>query len=698
MQYIEEFGAAKAADPLQFLFIKSEWLMLRRLYRQILNIRARIRSSSRRSFLLRKYFLRTSFLLEKLQMKKMYYTGQLQKSIHLLGISAQELNFSPMEWELLSKGASFVPSVAPSLIESIEHSFQEFQDRFLWRKYWAWRVSNQPASIVFKRMEEFCIKHRAKTSITPFPESWKSRHRSAMQYFADTKALLDTRVSQMQFRQVQSNVTPGALQFLRSLKDHPACLIKKTDKNMGLAIISRTLYLQLCQQALHSMHLRSLSRQEMKSSFIVCQQELRELKGMLSKSLWQRLTPFLHSSVDDWFQYVPVLYGLPKVHKPILKVRPIVAASQLPFKWISGFIGYRINEILQKSPRIQKVLVKDSRSVVAFWNEKQLPPTKTHLWGVTFDVVELYPSLPTDTQALAKISRFLLQEEDVTDARLLTQFLDFLFRYNWFQFSGQFFQQTSGLAMGYPHSPPVANLLMFLLFEHDLDFSSIVLYHRYLDDGVVIFDSTESNVRTILDTWNARIPGISFTWDIFDLEEGMTPLSFLDLQFGVLDRTLRFQTHQKQLNSYLYIPSDSMHPPAVKASLVKTELIRHVRCCSTFEAFAQMRELFWHRLRLRGYSVLWLRRQFNSVQYEDRLQFLSPSPSRESILIFKIRFSFACAALHLSRILNQFLTDDLREQLDLQPRARIIVCFQRYNNLANFVIRARDSRSQLTDT
>ena len=158
--------------------------------------------------------------------------------------------------------------------------------------------------------------------------------------------------------------------------------------------------------------------------------------------------------------------------------------------------------------------------------------------------------------------------------------------------------------MGYPHSPPVANLLMWILFEQFLDMGDIVLYHRYLDDGVVIFDSTRERVCDLLTAWNQMVPGISFTWDIFDMEQERTPLSFLDLQFGISGQELIFQTHQKKLNSYLYIPSDSMHPNAVKASLVKTELIRHTRCCSTLEAFQQIKTLFWHRLRLRGYSVL----------------------------------------------------------------------------------------------
>ena len=150
--------------------------------------------------------------------------------------------------------------------------------------------------------------------------------------------------------------------------------------------------------------------------------------------------------------------------------------------------------------------------------------------------------------------------------------------------------------MGYPHSPPVANLLIFLLFEQNLDMQDIVLYHKYLDNGVVIFDSNRSEVKTILQEWNSRILGISFTWEIFDMELESSPLAFLDLQFGILHRTLRFQMHQKQLSSYLYIPLDSMHPASIKASLVKTELIWYIRCYSTEEAFLNMRELFWHHL------------------------------------------------------------------------------------------------------
>ena len=74
-KYVHEFGSAIPTDPLQFLFIKSEWLMLKRLYKQIINIRQKNRSTSRRSCMLRKYFVRTSFLLEKNTNEKIVLFG-----------------------------------------------------------------------------------------------------------------------------------------------------------------------------------------------------------------------------------------------------------------------------------------------------------------------------------------------------------------------------------------------------------------------------------------------------------------------------------------------------------------------------------------------------------------------------------------------------------------------------------------------
>ena len=181
-------------------------------------------------------------------------------------------------------------------------------------------------------MEECCILHRVKTGITPFPEGLKNRFRDVTKYVTNTKILVEEQISHMHGRQLHCNVTPSSLQSLLSLKDHKTCLLKKIDKNTGLAVIHRTLHLTLCQQALNLMYLRRLSCQEMISSFVAYQDELRALKVMLSKSLLERMMSYLYSSVEDWFQYITILCGLPKVHKPVLKVRPIVAASQLPFK------------------------------------------------------------------------------------------------------------------------------------------------------------------------------------------------------------------------------------------------------------------------------------------------------------------------------------------------------------------------------
>ena len=188
-----------------------------------------------------------------------------------------------------------------------------------------------------------------------------------MRYLEATKPLLSARVNLMQNCKFKSNVSTNLHHFWTSLRDHPECILKKTDKNMGLALVARSLYLQKCHQTLEAMNLVRLSPEQIRLSFAVCQRDLRSFKSFLSKQLWKRIHPYLELPLSDqWSQFVPVLYGLPKVHKPTLKMRPIVAASQLPFKDIVGYVGFRINEILQRSSGITRFLVKDSRSVVSY--------------------------------------------------------------------------------------------------------------------------------------------------------------------------------------------------------------------------------------------------------------------------------------------------------------------------------------------
>ena len=102
--------------------------------------------------------------------------------------------------------------------------------------------------------------------------------------------------------------------------------------------------------------------------------------------------------------------------------------------------------------------------------------------------MDLYPSLPTNLEVLDLVRHFL-DFVGADDSMELMQIISFLLRNNWFAFSGDFFQQLSGVPMGASHSPPLANLLVFCLIE--THFSDWLMrdwnfYFRFLDDLLVV--------------------------------------------------------------------------------------------------------------------------------------------------------------------------------------------------------------------
>ena len=71
-------------------------------------------------------------------------------------------------------------------------------------------------------------------------------------------------------------------------------------------------------------------------------------------------------------------------------------------------------------------------------------------------------------------------------------------------------------------------------------------------------------------------------------------------------------------NKYLYIPFESFHPSSNKKAFIKGELMRYARNSSSFASFAETREKFWKRLRVRCYPLRFLLSLFRAIRYSDR--------------------------------------------------------------------------------
>ena len=133
-------------------------------------------------------------------------------------------------------------------------------------------------------------------------------------------------------------------------------------------------------------------------------------------------------------------------------------------------------------------LIKDLREI----------PFNTNLHFVTFDVTNMYTSIPTEK--LIDIIDSLCKELIAND-KLRHEITKIIIQQNYFQFLNSFFIQERVLAMGSPTSSVfseiflqhIENTAIFDILVHN----NIIRYFRYVDGILIVYNDTTTNLSTI---------------------------------------------------------------------------------------------------------------------------------------------------------------------------------------------------------
>ena len=150
-------------------------------------------------------------------------------------------------------------------------------------------------------------------------------------------------------------------------------------------------------------------------------------------------------------------YGLPKIHKPDIPIRPIVDYTSCATYQLAKYLKTKLKPL-------QKLVVsrlQNSLEFVDIMNEVTIEPHETH---VSFDVVALYTSVPIK-ESLDYIHSMLNEEFSLLSATELDSTeiingLELCLTSTYFTFNGDLYRQTNGVAMGSPISPIVADLFL----------------------------------------------------------------------------------------------------------------------------------------------------------------------------------------------------------------------------------------------
>jgi hypothetical protein len=86
---------------------------------------------------------------------------------------------------------------------------------------------------------------------------------------------------------------------------------------------------------------------------------------------------------------------------------------------------------------------------------------------------------------------------------------------NYFQTDGTYYKPLKGIAMGSPVSSTATELLLQyfeeMTIKHWLETQEIIYYKRYVDDVLIIYDSTTTDVTTITHHLNSFNKNLTFT-------------------------------------------------------------------------------------------------------------------------------------------------------------------------------------------
>ena len=182
-------------------------------------------------------------------------------------------------------------------------------------------------------------------------------------------------------RPTRSNITKDEFQAIKELKQDDNRIILTADKGVALVVLNKEEYIEKAEHLLNQQTYRKIKEvptSKQKSKLIKLPKKIKA-EGGISEEKYKKMYPTGAGS--------PIFYGLPKIHKQDIPLRPIVSST--------GTVSYNTSKELAN---ILKPLVgrtshhlKNTKDFIEQIKDVKLLPNETI---VSYDIKALFTSLP----------------------------------------------------------------------------------------------------------------------------------------------------------------------------------------------------------------------------------------------------------------------------------------------------------------
>ncbi len=420
-------------------------------------------------------------------------------------------------------------------------------------------------------------------------------------------------------RRPKSNFSASELSALKSLRNNSSIMVMPADKGNVTVIMDTCDYLHklsdLVSAGPYVERARDPGNSYRKLLYQILEKVVRD--GRLTQNQLLQLVP-------THFQ-TPHIFGLPKVHKPDVPLRPIISMAGSLFSPVARLLA----NIMRPFTVSHASYVSNSCDVIQKLRDFDPGPG----FFVSFDVESLFTNVPV-AETLAVFRSLLSSDPTLGDRTQLTveeimSLMEIVLTSCYFRSFDGLFLQTEGVAMGGSLGPIAANIFMAhfeelarnLAVENGFQFPSLWL--RYVDDILSYWTASEDDLSRFTSFLNNIRSTIKFS---SEREEGRS-IPFLDILIERAQDGLVFSVYRKPTHTGRYLHRDSSHPRSVFKGVVRSLACRASSICSSERLQAEKQSVV-SSLKACGYSDLECRKWWRTERPNDKAR----SPRFEGVL------------------------------------------------------------------
>ena len=345
---------------------------------------------------------------------------------------------------------------------------------------------------------------------------------------------------------------PKALvKALNCLKKRDDIVVTKPDKGSGIVVMDKCEYIRLLSAASID-DATKFSRVDDKRPNLRGRppkhyHPLLQKEKDVHSILHRILTEDVANSLSPKSSRLAHLYGLPKTHKAKLSMRPILSAT--------GTYNFNLAKWLEEKLKPLSVNEYTITDAFEFADEICSIPINEEDILVSYDVTALFTNVPLSETINILVDKAFTNDwfNETYDLNLekeeLAQLLEVATTNQLFQFDGQLYEQTDGVAMGSPLGPLMANVFMCHL-EDKLARDGMIpsLYKWYVDDTLARMPNNVAAAE-FLTTLNGLHPSLKFTMEL--PSDNMIP--FIGIEIIKNGTDLETRVYRKPTNTGLLL-------------------------------------------------------------------------------------------------------------------------------------------------